>query len=88
MRQDRTRITVQIVPSEGVVRIGNDSLPITKTMMNQTSARNEFGHEVIVPYIAFVWSDGLMFNNVDKAGAIVGGSATLNYRNGLFRCIG
>jgi hypothetical protein len=51
---------LEILPSQNLVKRYNEKgeavdLPVTKWMPSITSARNEFGHDVVISYVPWVW---------------------------------
>jgi hypothetical protein len=60
MYQDRRHVWFEIIPSENIVKMTNQevetfSFSITKTITSITSTKNEFGHYITVPYVAWIW---------------------------------
>jgi hypothetical protein len=57
--QDRKHLTLEILPSEWTLKLHNEkgeifSFRIDKVNIYPTPIRNEFNHEVMVPYVAYI----------------------------------
>jgi hypothetical protein len=57
---DRSHVWFEIVPSEWAAKMTNEkgevfTFKIEKVQVTQSNARNEFGHDVLITYPAFMW---------------------------------